>query len=385
MNDQTCKPNCIINCKTDEPVRMKLSKFFEGFEIMNRRPKDVNNQPLNLKLKDWPPGDDFSNLMPDHFNELFEHMPMPIYVRRDGPLNLAGYLPESFVRPDLGPKMYTAYGCDVNTPDIGTTNLHLDISDAVNVLVYVSVPKFKTDLAEEQFNYLNNLDDIDEKTKERIKLRKSEIGALWHIYEAKDADKIRELLKEISNENSNKNKTKINDHTTSGDPIHDQTHYLTKQLRDRLRKRGVIGYSIVQMLGDAVFIPAGAPHQVRNIHSAIKLACDFVSCENVNHCFELTAQFRQLTNFHSNHEDKLQVKNIIYHAVKDALTVCSKENVNNQEIATDQLVDENLTEKRDALKSANTINNSPKKRKQNETKTNLKTNKKEHKKLRIKS
>jgi len=44
-------------------------------------------------------------------------------------------LPEYFVKPDLGPKMYNAYGSSLE-PDKGTTNLHLDISDAVNVMVY---------------------------------------------------------------------------------------------------------------------------------------------------------------------------------------------------------------------------------------------------------
>lgn len=47
------------------------------------------------------------------------------------------------------------------------------------------------------------------------------------------------------------------------DPIHDQSWYLDQTLRRRLfEEYGVQGWSIVQFLGDAVFIPAGAPHQV---------------------------------------------------------------------------------------------------------------------------
>ena len=47
------------------------------------------------------------------------------------------------------------------------------------------------------------------------------------------------------------------------DPIHDQSWYLDEELRVRLLDEyGVTGYTIVQCLGDAVFIPAGAPHQV---------------------------------------------------------------------------------------------------------------------------
>ena len=50
------------------------------------------------------------------------------------------------------------------------------------------------------------------------------------------------------------------------DPIHDQSWYLDGELRDRLYKEyGISGYGIVQCLGDTIFIPAGAPHQVKSV------------------------------------------------------------------------------------------------------------------------
>lgn len=62
------------------------------------------------------------------------------------------------------------------------------------------------------------------------------------------------------------------------DPIHDQSWYLDQVLRRRLYEEyGVQGWSIVQFLGDAVFIPAGAPHQVRHLNDAF----------NTNTCFFL--------------------------------------------------------------------------------------------------
>ena len=95
---------------------------------------------------------------------------------------------------------------------------------------------------------------------------------------------------------------------SNSDPIHDQMWYLDQELRNRLYKEyGVEGYAIAQCLGDAVFIPAGAPHQVRNLHSCVKVAEDFVSPENIAHCFRLTNEFRFLSDTHTNHEDKLQV------------------------------------------------------------------------------
>lgn len=44
------------------------------------------------------------------FDDLMKNIPLPEYTRRGGKLNLASRLPSYFVRPDLGPKMYNAYG-----------------------------------------------------------------------------------------------------------------------------------------------------------------------------------------------------------------------------------------------------------------------------------
>lgn len=44
------------------------------------------------------------------FDDLMKNIPLPEYTRRGGKLNLASRLPNYFVRPDLGPKMYNAYG-----------------------------------------------------------------------------------------------------------------------------------------------------------------------------------------------------------------------------------------------------------------------------------
>ena len=69
-----------------------------------------------------------------------EALPLPEYTSRNGILNLVARLPSRFVKPDLGPKMYSAYGSPL-TGTKGTTNLHLDVSDAVNLMVYVGLPK----------------------------------------------------------------------------------------------------------------------------------------------------------------------------------------------------------------------------------------------------
>ena len=61
------------------------------------------------------------------------------YTLREGRLNLASYMPDYFLKPELGPKMYIAYGNALYS-ERASTNLHLDMSDAVNLLVYVGLP-----------------------------------------------------------------------------------------------------------------------------------------------------------------------------------------------------------------------------------------------------
>ena len=77
-------------------------------------------------------------------------------------------------------------------------------------------------------------------------------------------------------------------------PIHDANFYVDAALRRRLwEEAGVQSYHFVQHAGDAVFIPAGCPHQVLNFRSCIKVAQDFVSPEHIGRCLELTEQARE--------------------------------------------------------------------------------------------
>ncbi|KAM4809594.1 lysine-specific demethylase 3A [Rhinophrynus dorsalis] len=306
----------LVNCRTNDIITgATVGDFWDGFEDISCRLKSETGEAMALKLKDWPPGEDFRDMMPTRFDDLMNNIPLPEYTRREGKLNLASRLPTYFVRPDLGPKMYNAYG--LLTPDdrkYGTTNLHLDVSDAANVMVYVGIPEGEQYDEQEVLKTIQD-GDADELTIKRYIEFKEKPGALWHIFAAKDTEKIRQFLKKLAEEQGQENPP---DH----DPIHDQSWYLDSTLRKRLfQEHGVQGWAIVQFLGDVVFIPAGAPHQVHNLYSCIKVAEDFVSPEHVKHCFWLTQEFRYLSNTHTNHEDKLQVKNVIYHAVKDAVAI----------------------------------------------------------------
>ncbi len=65
--------------------------------------------------------------------------------------------------------------------------------------------------------------------------------------------------------------------TAGTDSIHDQTAYLEKEDLEKLRDWSKVeSYPILQFLGDAVFIPSGAPHQVRQASCQFDLIGGFL-------------------------------------------------------------------------------------------------------------
>ncbi|XP_058183767.1 lysine-specific demethylase JMJ27-like isoform X1 [Rhododendron vialii] len=137
-------------------------------------------------------------------------------------------------------------------------------------------------------------------------------GAVWDIFRRQDVPKLIEYLKKHWKELRHIDNRPVNsvDH-----PIHDQTFYLTEKHKKQLKEEfNIEPWTFEQYLGEAVFIPAGCPHQVRNRQSCIKVALDFVSPDNVEECIRLTEEFRLLPKSHRSKEDKLEVKKLAMYA-----------------------------------------------------------------------
>ncbi|KAJ2634693.1 hypothetical protein GGF40_004048 [Coemansia sp. RSA 1286] len=289
----------ILNCKNkSEPVgnsKWLLKDFFRLFDgyddvhqelfenttaterAWNVRRSQVQNGIL--KIKDWPPTEDYQKRLPLHFQRFMEALPFSQYTHPDGKLNLAARLTADCLPPDLGPKMYCAYGSSDAAGGYGTTNLHCDMADAVNIMAYAA----------------GN--------------RADQAAAVWDIFPDANMSTVRKFVRLETETGRN-----------SVDVIHDQETYLTHELREKMyMEYGDLSfaYRIHQYPGDAVFVPAGCAHQVCNYANAVKIAVDFVSPERVKHCQTLARQFQELRYPHPRCDDKLQLNGILWWAVAE--------------------------------------------------------------------
>ncbi|CAH8290844.1 unnamed protein product [Eruca vesicaria subsp. sativa] len=329
-----------IDCLDCCEGSVNLGEFFAGYK---KGRYDREGWPSVLKLKDWPPSKSFSENLPRHCEEFLCSLPLKLYTHpRDGPLNLAAKLPDECLKPDMGPKTYVAYGFaqEMGRGD-SVTKLHCDMSDAVNVLTHISEVTIKEDEKKAKMekmktlkkkhteqdvkelfcsvpNYKEKMQILEITGEEEVKNLDADGGALWDIFRREDVPKLEKYLLNHHHEFRHFFCSPV---SKVVHPIQDQSFYLTRYHKMILKEEyGIEPWTFVQKLGDAVLIPVGCPHQVRNLKSCTKVALDFVSPENISECFRLTKEYRLLPPNHHSKEDKLQIKNMVVFAIDQALT-----------------------------------------------------------------
>ncbi|PWA56474.1 zinc finger, RING-type, JmjC domain, Zinc-finger domain of monoamine-oxidase A repressor R1 [Artemisia annua] len=313
--------NCLDWCEVDTNLRSFFKSYTEGRY-------DGVGWPEILKLKDCPPSE-------RHAIEVISILPFKEYTHpHDGYLNLATKLPRISLKPDMGPKTQIGYGFaqELGRGD-SVTKLHFNMCDVVSILTHTAaaltpnpeqlerINKLKMEhRAQDQKEFFKNNEEMvenvppdDDNTNiERLDLAG---GAIWDIFRREDTPKLELYLNKHFKEFRHIYCLPLQQVIH---PIHGRTFYLNMDHKRRLKEEfGIEPWTFVQKLGDAVFIPAGCAHQVRNLKSCTQVAVDFVSPENFNECLKLSENQRLLPeNYRA--EEKL-VKSMALYAVDDAV------------------------------------------------------------------
>lgn len=129
----------------------------------------------------------------------------------------------------------------------GTTNLHVDMADAVNLLVYID-------------DAASGVDGRRDVYIEGEKIEPSH-GAVWHIFSQADTKALEGLLPRVVRDVGTREDSQSL--LSSTHPLLDSVIYLDETLlRHLYQVAGIIPYMLLQRVGDAVIIPAGCAHQV---------------------------------------------------------------------------------------------------------------------------
>ncbi|KAK9800742.1 hypothetical protein WJX73_003225 [Symbiochloris irregularis] len=316
----------VIDCNSWTETTMRSGHFWGGLLNPDALSSKAGQRAVGAfstsgrrmyKLKDWPPNATFKERLPRHHHDFLRMLPFQEYSHPQGCLNLASSLQRKDVPPDLGPKSYVAYGRVKEHSEDGdsVTKLHCDLSDAVNSLLKCERAAGGTPA---QVRCGQALPDPEADPSYEG------AGALWKIFSRADVHALREWLWQNLSEFTHRGQQL--DPASILDPIHDQRVMLTEAHLLRLKaETGVEPWSFEQHTDEAVIIPAGCPHQVRNLSGCIKIAIDFVMPESVGQCMELTLERRLLakadtgtTPTDSTHADKLQAELMIGRAAAAA-------------------------------------------------------------------
>ncbi|KAK6154706.1 hypothetical protein DH2020_008954 [Rehmannia glutinosa] len=348
-----------VDCTDWTEINIELEEFMKGY--FDGRVHE-NGKPQLLKLKDWPSPSASEEFLLYQRPDFISKIPLLEFIHSKwGLLNVAAKLPHYSLQNDVGPKIFISYG---NVEEIGegdsTDNLHLNVRDMVFLLVHMCEANLKgmqgtkselqnaavlsdtKEFCSDPENHLNSgglpnsspddpdgseadvhSNDYEKMDDQRIEgnsvveekavndsengssgkyFKKAQAGALWNVFRREDIPKLMEYIS-IHWKDFGKAGNIIDDCVSR--PLYDGVVYLNRYHTSKLKEEfGVEPWSFEQHIGEAVFIPAGCPFQVRHLQSSVQLGLDFLSPESLAESLRLSKEIRGLPN---DHDAKLQV------------------------------------------------------------------------------
>lgn len=372
-----------IDCFDWSEVDIELGQFIKGYSdgrILE------NGQPEMLKLKDWPSPSASEEFLLYQRPDFISKLPLLEYIHSKwGLLNVAAKLPHYSLQNDVGPKIFISYG---TYEELGrgdpVTNLHFNMRDMVYLLVHTcnvnlqgrqSVKIEKIHKSFEDSEMKESLEDpqadLDEEGSPDILLgsqsvqnecgaevdenenesmvdqgietadvkennvncetsnregedvpERSDPGVLWDVFRRQDVPKVTDYLR-IHWKEFGKPDGVSNDLVKRH--LYEETVFLNGHHKRKLKEEfGVEPWSFEQHLGQAVFVPAGCPFQVRNLQSNVQLGLDFLSPESLGEAVRLAEEIRCLPNDLEANLQVLEVGKISLYAASSAIKEVQK-------------------------------------------------------------
>ncbi|XP_042506620.1 lysine-specific demethylase JMJ25 isoform X2 [Macadamia integrifolia] len=299
-----------IDCLNWSEVDIELGQFIKGYTEGRIH---ENGWPEMLKLKNWPSPSASEEFLLYQRPEFIGKLPLLEYVHSKwGLLNVAAKLPHNSLQTDVGPKIFISYGTfeELGRGD-SVVNLHMNMRDMVYLLMHTSEVKLK-DKDELMKDQTSNGDDTG----------KTHAGALWDVFRREDVPNLIEYLRvhwEEFGRHANFPGASVNY------PLYDQAVFLNKEHRRKLKEEfGIEPWTFKQNVGEAIFIPAGCPFQVRNLMSSVQLGLDFLSPESLGESLRLADEIRCLPNDHEVKLQMLEVEKMSLYAASSAVKEVQK-------------------------------------------------------------
>lgn len=372
-----------IDCFDCSEVDIELGQFIKGYSdgrILE------NGQPEMLKLKDWPSPSASEEFLLYQRPDFISKLPLLEYIHSKwGLLNVAAKLPHYSLQNDVGPKIFISYG---TYEELGrgdpVTNLHFNMRDMVYLLVHtcnvnlqgqqsVKIEKIQksfedSEMKESPEDPQADLDEegspdillgsqsvqnecgvkVDENENESMVDQgietadvkennvncetsnregedvpeRSDPGVLWDVFRRQDVPKVTDYLR-IHWKEFGKPDGVSNDLVKRH--LYEETVFLNGHHKRKLKEEfGVEPWSFEQHLGQAIFVPAGCPFQVRNLQSNVQLGLDFLSPESLGEAVRLAEEIRCLPNDQEANLQVLEVGKISLYAASSAIKEVQK-------------------------------------------------------------
>ncbi|KAL3624955.1 hypothetical protein CASFOL_031623 [Castilleja foliolosa] len=158
-------------------------------------------------------------------------------------------------------------------------------------------------------------EEIESSCTSEDKRRADSCGAHWDIFPRQDVPKLLEYLRRHSNELTSKYSYSKHIH-----PILDQNFFLNAYHKLRLKEEfDIQPWTFEQYAGEAIFIPAGCPYQIRKIKSCVNVVLDFISPENAAQCVQLNNEIRLLPTWHNAKGKVMEVEKMALQGISAAI------------------------------------------------------------------